>query len=152
MKTVSVVMATYNGEKYIREQLDSIINQTYPIHEIIIQDDCSTDGTVAIIEEYVTRHANIKLFVNEQNLGFNENFKTAVMRATGEYIAISDQDDVWFPEKIEFQVKTIGNHSLCGSYLVAGASLETASVWEYQCSFERTLFDNMIGHTFLCQA
>ena len=57
-KKVSVVMCTYNGAKYIREQLDSIINQTYPIFEIIIQDDCSTDDTVDIIREYAETHSN----------------------------------------------------------------------------------------------
>lgn len=55
-KTVSVVMTTYNGELFLREQLDSILCQTYPIHELIVQDDCSTDNTVEIIKEYATRH------------------------------------------------------------------------------------------------
>lgn len=68
-KKVSVVMCTYNGAKYIREQLDSIINQTYPIFEIIIQDDCSTDETVEIIREYIESNKTIKLFVNEKQKG-----------------------------------------------------------------------------------
>ena len=54
-KTVSVVMCTYNGEKYLREQMDSILAQTYPIHEIIVCDDCSTDGTMNILQEYATK-------------------------------------------------------------------------------------------------
>ena len=70
-KKVSVVMCTYNGAQYIREQLDSIINQTYPIFEIIIQDDCSTDDTVDIIREYAETHSNIRLFQNEKSLGIN---------------------------------------------------------------------------------
>ena len=106
-KTVSVVMTTYNGELFLREQLDSILCQTYPIHELIVQDDCSTDNTVEIIKEYATRHPFIKLYVNEHNLGFNKNFKTAVMKATGDYVAIADQDDIWFPEKIEKQVQAM---------------------------------------------
>ena len=69
MKSVSIVMCTYNGAKYIREQLDSIINQTYPIFEIIIQDDCSTDETVEIIRKYAENHSNVHLFQNEKLLG-----------------------------------------------------------------------------------
>lgn len=149
MKTVSVVMATYNGEKYIREQLDSIIQQTYPIHEIIIQDDCSTDGTVAIIEEYVQRYPNIKLFVNEHNLGFNQNFRTVTMRATGDLVAISDQDDVWFPEKIEKQVKAIGNYDICASSYTRGETIEHAYTHLHQSSLEALLFAGFAGHTML---
>ena len=107
MKTVSVVMCTYNGAKYLREQLDSIISQTYPIYELIVQDDCSTDETVAIIKEYMEKYSFIKLYVNEHNLGFNLNFKSVCMKATGDFVALSDQDDVWFPDKIQKQVNMI---------------------------------------------
>lgn len=113
--SVAVVMCTYNGEKFLREQLDSILDQTYPISEIIIQDDRSTDGTVALLKEYEERHPNIHVFVNEQNLGFNLNFKTACMRPTTDLIAISDQDDVWFKDKIERQVAAMGENNICCS-------------------------------------
>lgn len=103
-KKVSVVMCTYNGAKYIREQLDSIVNQTYPIFEIIIQDDCSTDETVEIVREYAERYHAIKLFVNEKQKGVTLNFITALKRADGDLIAISDQDDIWDLKKIEKQV------------------------------------------------
>ena len=151
-KTVSVVMCTYNGAKFIREQLDSIINQTYPIHELIVQDDCSTDETVAIIKEYMETYSFIKLYVNEHNLGFNQNFKSATMKATGDYVAISDQDDVWFPEKLEKQVLAIGNHDICGSnYLRGGAQTQT-EFFDMECNFERLLFSSLVmGHTMLCQ-
>lgn len=124
--SVAVVMCTYNGEKFLREQLDSIINQTYPISEIIIQDDRSTDGTVALLREYEERHPNIHVFVNEQNLGFNLNFKTACMRATTDLIAISDQDDVWFKDKIERQVAAMGENNICCSTYLRGRSMETS--------------------------
>lgn len=106
-KTVDVVMCTYNGERYLREQLDSIIGQTYPIHRLIVQDDRSTDGTVAIVREYAARYPFISLYVNGRNLGYNLNFKSAVMRATADFVAISDQDDVWFADKIARQVEAI---------------------------------------------
>ena len=57
-KTVSVVMCTYNGEKYLREQMDSILAQTYPIHEIIVCDDCPPDGTMNILQEYANFHSS----------------------------------------------------------------------------------------------
>ena len=91
--TVSVVMATYNGEKYIREQIDSILGQSYPVYELVIQDDCSTDSTLAIAEDYARRYPNVKVFENQRNLGFNLNFQIACMRATGDFVAISDQDN-----------------------------------------------------------
>ena len=116
-KKVSVVMCTYNGAKYIREQLDSILNQTYPIFEIIIQDDCSTDDTVEIIRGYAESNKTIKLFVNEKQKGVTLNFITALQRASGDLIAISDQDDIWNLEKIEKQVSYLvqQNALLCFS-------------------------------------
>lgn len=125
-KTVDVVMCTYNGERYLREQLDSIIGQTYPIHRLIVQDDRSTDGTVAIVREYAARYPFISLYVNGRNLGYNLNFKSAVMRATADFVAISDQDDVWFADKIARQVEAIGGHNICFSAHVRGSRLEGA--------------------------
>jgi len=108
-------MCTYNGADHLIEQLDSIINQTYPIHELIIQDDCSTDTTVAILKEYEKKYDYIRVFINEKQKGINNNFFSAMARATGDYIAISDQDDIWEPDKIENQMNTIGEKWLsCG--------------------------------------
>ena len=152
-RTVSVVMCTYNGAKHIREQLDSIISQTYPLHEIIIQDDCSTDDTVDIIREYAQKNPVIKLYVNEHNLGYNNNFKDAVMKTTGNYVAISDQDDIWFPEKIEKQVKAIGDCVLCFSADLRGVD-RTDGQYDYR-SFSQlsVLFQTFIlGHTMLLKS
>ena len=153
MKTVSVVMGTYNGERFLREQLDSIINQTYPIYEIIIQDDCSTDGTVGIVREYATKYPIIKLYINEKNLGCNQNFKTAAKLATGDYVAISDQDDIWLPEKIAKLVETIGNHDICFSHhLLYKGEDDIKESNEHDYHIEKLLFTNTVwGHTMLCQ-
>ena len=113
MKKVSIVMCTYNGEKYLKEQIDSILNQTYPLEELIIQDDCSTDSTVDIIREYQKKYPIIKLHVNEENKGLNENFFSAMSKANGDYIATADQDDIWELNKIEKQVDAIGDCLLC---------------------------------------
>ena len=149
MKTVSVVMCTYNGAKYLREQLDSIISQTYPIHELIIQDDCSTDETIDIIKKYATKNAFIKLFINEHNLGFNQNFKSACMKAIGDYVAISDQDDVWFPQKIETLVNAIGSHDICFSTHLRGKDIDNSIKVSPQYSLEALLFAGFAGHTTL---
>jgi len=109
-------MCTYNGAKYLSEQLDSILQQDYPLHEIIVQDDGSTDGTWTILEDYAQRESLIKLFRNEGTHGINGNFLSALKRATGDYIAISDQDDIWEKGKISKQVDFIGNSLMCGGF------------------------------------
>lgn len=106
-RNVSIVMCTYNGEQFIRQQLDSIINQSYPVYELIVQDDCSTDSTPDIVKEYATRYPFIKLHINEQNLGYNHNFLAALLRATGDAIAIADQDDIWHTDKIKKQIEKL---------------------------------------------
>ncbi len=98
---LSVVMATYNGEAYIRQQLDSILTQTVLPDEIVIVDDCSGDGTVEVLQAYAEQHDIIQLHRNEQNLGVNKNFEKACTLSRGDYILFSDQDDIWLPEKIE---------------------------------------------------
>ena len=113
---VSVVMCTYNGEKFLREQLDSIVQQSYPIHELLIQDDQSTDRTTKIIKEYQARYPFIRLHINEKNLGFNANFHTALCSATGDFISISDQDDVWHPDKLKEMMACIGDKAMCFSF------------------------------------
>ncbi|KQB99324.1 glycosyltransferase [Pedobacter sp. Hv1] len=97
---VSIALCTYNGEKYIAQQLDSILSQSYTTLEIIILDDCSTDQTFAILTEYQNRDTRIKLFLNEKNLGFNANFTKCLSLCQGDFIAIADQDDIWHEGKI----------------------------------------------------
>lgn len=148
-KTVSIIMGTYNGAEYIREQLDSILSQTYPLKEIIIQDDGSTDDTVAICTVYAEKFPIIHFSRNASNLGFNQNFKSAAMKATGDFVAFSDQDDVWFPTKIEKQVAAIGNHDICFSTHLRGADREHTHLVNPQYSLEALLFCGFAGHTML---
>lgn len=148
-ETVSVVIATYNGEKYLREQLDSILSQTCPPEEIILQDDSSTDSTPAICREYESRHSNIYFYENETNLGFNRNFKSAALKATGYFVAFSDQDDIWFPTKIEKQVAAIGDHDICFTTHLRGAQQEGSRLVSPQYTFLSNLFQGFAGHTML---
>lgn len=109
-------MATYNGEKYIREQMDSILNQTIQDIELIICDDCSSDSTIDIIKEYSKKDKRIRVYKNEKNLGFIKNFEKAISLCKGEYIALSDQDDIWTPNHLELLQGALKNKVLaCGN-------------------------------------
>lgn len=112
---VSIAMATYNGDKYLQKQLDSIVNQTYANLEIIICDDCSYDSTVEIIRNYMKVDKRIQLYLNENNLGYVKNFEKSLSLCSGEYIALSDQDDIWEVNKIETLVANIGDTLLIHS-------------------------------------
>ncbi len=105
-KKVAVIMSTYNGERFIREQLDSIINQTYKNIEIVIRDDGSSDNTVSIIKEYQKKYNNIKLYEGE-NIGFINSFFKLLMLAESDYYSYADQDDVWMENKIELAVNSL---------------------------------------------
>ncbi|MCX6060737.1 MAG: glycosyltransferase family 2 protein [Campylobacterales bacterium] len=99
-KLISIAMATYNGEQFIVEQLNSILSQSYKNLEIIICDDHSIDATPAILKKYLQEDNRIKLFFNDTTLGLVKNFENALSLCTGEYIALADQDDVWENNKI----------------------------------------------------
>lgn len=99
---ISIVMATYNGEKFIREQLDSFSNQTILPDELVVCDDCSSDNTLAILQEYKAKASfNVIILKAEKNQGSTKAFELAVKKATGDWIFFSDQDDVWSSNKIE---------------------------------------------------
>jgi glycosyltransferase involved in cell wall biosynthesis len=132
---ISIAMAAYNGEKYIREQLDSILNQTYQNFELIICDDCSTDPTWVILQEYKLKDDRIQCYLNEKNLGFKKNFEKAIGLCKGEYIALSDQDDIWKYDHLEILVDSIGeNYICCGSALIMnenGQNFGRKTVFDY---------------------
>lgn len=108
---VSIPLATYNGERFLRQQLDSIYDQTWDNFEVIAADDCSSDGTVEILEEYHQRHGLV-YSVNGCNLGFVRNFEQLLGRCSGDFIALADQDDIWLPNKVTKLVEAIGDASL----------------------------------------
>jgi len=101
---VSVIMCTYNGSRFIDEQVASIVQQDYPNIEIIITDDCSTDDTYTKLLAWQEKDPRVTVIQNETNLGYNKNFEQAIQRGKGELIALSDQDDIWLPQKISKEV------------------------------------------------
>lgn len=109
---VSIALCTYNGAVYLREQLDSLVHQDYASIEIIVCDDRSSDQTLSILQDYCTRFSFIKLYQNEENLGYIKNFEKAIQLCAGDFIALSDQDDIWSLDKISKMVSHIGSNLL----------------------------------------
>lgn len=105
---VAIIMATYNGEKYISKQLDSIINQAYKNIKIYINDDCSTDNTYNILKQYQKKYPYlINIKQNKNNIGFIKNFETLIKNCNEGFIALSDQDDIWDKNKLSRQMEII---------------------------------------------
>lgn len=110
--TVTVVLTTYNGEQFVGEQLSSILEQTMLPDELIILDDCSSDGTVDIVSHMIQGITDIKcrLIVNEKNKGWRRNFIDGFHMASGDIIFCADQDDIWEQNKLERMTKTIADN------------------------------------------
>src|SRR5262245_48903472 len=99
---ISVALCTWNGSAFLREQLQSIAAQSLPPHELVIFDDCSGDETVPLARQFAeSAPFPVRVHVNPRNLGTRENFAASIAACTGEIIALSDQDDVWLPQKLE---------------------------------------------------
>lgn len=105
-KKVAILLSTYNGENYIREQLASFLNQSYRNIEIVVRDDGSKDNTVEIVKKYQEKHNNIRI-VEGKNLGFIKSFFELLKLGDADYYAYADQDDVWLPNKIELAVNSL---------------------------------------------
>ena len=106
MNDIDILMAAYNSEKYIAEQIDSILNQTYTSYHLYIYDDLSTDNTLDILSKYKLQHNNkISYIQNKERLGILKNFSKMMENSKADYIMFSDHDDVWFDNKIEITYK-----------------------------------------------
>lgn len=118
---VSVAICTYCGERYIADQLNSILRQTRPVQEIVLCDDRSADRTAALAEE-VLRESGIpfRILINEENLGVTGNFEKSISLCTGELILTADQDDVWAPDKVERLLKAFSEPRVVLAYSDAG--------------------------------
>lgn len=103
---IDILMATYNGEKYLKEQIESILNQTYKNIRLVISDDCSKDGTREILKQY-EQDERIEVHYHKKNQGYIKNFEYLLKQVKNDIYMLSDQDDVWLPEKVEKSYETL---------------------------------------------
>ena len=101
---ISIIMAAYNAEKTIGHSINSVLDQTYPNFELLVVNDCSTDGTEKLVESFAAKDSRVRLISNEKNSGVSYTRKHGLEEAKGEWIAILDSDDAWAPEKLEKQI------------------------------------------------
>lgn len=107
MEEIDILMATYNGEKYIREQLNSVLNQTYSKFHIYIVDDCSQDGTMEILKSFEKKDKRITVCKNDCNIGSDRTFTLLLKKVKSNYFMFCDQDDIWNVDKIEKTMKKL---------------------------------------------
>lgn len=145
MPLISVAMTVYNGEEYLRQQVESVLGQTVRDIELVIVDDCSTDGSWALMNELSQGDKRIRIFRNDRNLGFKRNFERAISFCSGEYIALSDCDDIWEPYHLEALLGIIGDKALaCGnSTFIDAEGRRLGTTLRYQESLDWVPKDDM---------
>jgi glycosyltransferase involved in cell wall biosynthesis len=140
--TISVALCTYNGEKFLKEQLESYSSQTQLPDELVICDDLSTDNSVEIIDAFQQSASfNVRLFINESRMGSTRNFERVISLCKGDIISLSDQDDWWYPEKLKIILDFFSNQ---GKY--AGVFSDAEIVDEHMNNQNVKLWDS-IGFT-----
>jgi glycosyltransferase involved in cell wall biosynthesis len=107
--SLTIVMPTYNGMRYLKYQIESILCQTFGDFELLISDDASSDETCEILDYYACNDPRIKIMRQARNLGFKKNFELLLRESTRPYVALADQDDIWVPNHIELLMKNIGD-------------------------------------------
>lgn len=149
---VSIIIPTYNTEKFIRTTLQSVQNQTYQNWEMILVDDASTDRTVSVIEEFAKNDDRIKLFKLEKNSGNGFARNIALEKAAGKYIAYLDADDLWFPNKLEKQIGFLKANNLHFTFSFydcideEGNSLNRRVKAPINLTYDQLFFCNYVGN------
>lgn len=134
--SVSVVLCTFNGERFLSEQIESILSQTYPVDEIIISDDCSEDGTRQVINDYYIAYPKlVRPVFRSVNIGAKENFMHTLKEAKGDIVFLSDQDDIWEKEKVWEVFNYFQEHPNIGCVFTDGSIIQDTP-------------DNIIGSLF----
>ena len=153
--SLSVVMCTYNGaSRHLAEQLDSIFSQTLLPAELIVQDDGSTDNTMDLLHSYAAKTPEgmeMRIFRNEKQMGINANFFSAMRRAKGDLIAVSDQDDIWMPTKLEEQAAAMADPHMMMCVCRSVPFSESGAEVRYDprrpnCNLIRLFYASMMGH------
>lgn len=145
---ISVAMTTYNGEKFIREQLESIEGQELSVDEVVILDDASSDSTVELIQKFMKETSlNIRLYINKENRGYIKNFRKAIEKTKGEYIFLCDQDDIWYKDKTKVMISIMKKNNvgvLFTQYdIIDGKGIRLDNN-EYRINGEKKYGDNLI--------
>ena len=112
MEKINILMATYNGRRYVAKQVESILNQTYTDFRLIISDDGSTDSTVKILEEYEKKDSRVEIYAQQENHGVVANFEFLISKVRAEFFMFADQDDIWEPNKIEDSMRLMQTQNL----------------------------------------
>ncbi len=123
---VSIIMPSYNTDRFIEESIRSVQGQTYPDWELIIVDDCSTDDTDAVVQPFLADR-RIKYLKNEKNSGAAVSRNRALREANGKWLAFLDSDDLWRPEKLEKQIAFMREHGYHFSYTCYSEMDETGA-------------------------
>ena len=146
---ISVCIPTYNGEKYLQEQLDSILAQLEPSDEIIISDDSSTDSTIKIVESYNDKR--IRLLRNNTFKNPSLNLENSLIHAKGDYIFLSDQDDIWMSNKVEVCLKAIAGHDVIISdcILINESGIQIADSFYSINHSKKGFINNLIKNSYL---
>ena len=148
---VSVIMPAYNAEKYIAAAIESVCAQSMPNLELIILDDCSSDGTAAIAERFAAKDPRIRLYAGAQNVGVAQLRNQGIELSRGRYIALLDSDDTWHPQKLEKQLELLKKNdaALCYcSYAIvddAGQKLRNDYIVPERIDYPGQLKENVIG-------
>ena len=158
--TIAILMATYNGEKYLGEQIDSLLAQTYKDWHLYIHDDGSTDNTNAILQEYAQKHSNIHVLEYESQRGAMGNFLSLLQRVEADYYMFCDQDDVWLKQKVELSFEEMKRQEAAcqGKPVIvytdlyvtdAALNITCNSFWQEICLYPEfiTTFDEMAAST-----
>lgn len=158
--TIAILMATYNGEKYLGEQIDSLLAQTNKDWQLYIHDDGSTDNTHAILQEYAQKHSNIHILEYESQRGAMKNFLSLLQRVEADYYMFCDQDDVWLKQKVELSFKEMKRQeAACQGIPIivytdlyvtdAALNITCNSFWQEICLHPEfiTTFDEMAAST-----
>lgn len=128
MKKVSVVMPVYNASRFLRESIESVLRQTYTDFELILVNDCSSDDSLSIMQEYFNADNRVLVFSNNENKGVSYTRNFGVNKASGEYIALIDSDDMWADDKLEKQLKLVSEYKDTAICFTGSAFVDTNSV------------------------
>lgn len=152
MPKVSIVLPTYNGEKYIKESIESILSQTLTDWELIIVNDCSKDTTASIISEYASEDDRIKIITNEQNQKLPESLNIGFRQACGEYLIWTSDDNMYKPQALKTMADYLDSNQECPMVCTAMDVIDADGVYLYTMtdySDEKMLYTNCVGACFM---